>query len=134
MTISDRIFERLSTMGMTQKQFAEESGLQQSTISEWKKKHTNPTSDKIMPICKTLKVSPEWLLSGVDRAGEKRSKVGIDYLIIEKDTELWVLMEEYKNFVKETRNRIMGYVEAMASMKNTTKTKNHKKSPNQKVK
>ena len=116
MTISDRIFERISVMGMTQKRFAEESGLMQSTISEWKKKHTNPTSDKIMPICKTLKVSPEWLLSGVDRAGEKRSKVGTDYLIIEKDTELWVLVEEYKNLDKETRNRIMGYVEAMASM------------------
>lgn len=116
MTISDRIFERISAMGMTQKRFAEESGLMQSTISEWKKKHTNPTSDKIMPICKTLKVSPEWLLSGVDRAGEKRSKVGTDYLIIEKDTELWVLVEEYKNLDKETRNRIMGYVEAMASM------------------
>ena len=116
MTISDRIFERISVMGMTQKRFAEESGLMQSTISEWKKKHTNPTSDKIMPICKTLKVSPEWLLSGVDRAGEKRSKVGTDYLIIEKDTELWVLVEEYKNLDKETRNGIMGYVEAMASM------------------
>ena len=116
MTISDRIFERLSTMGMTQKQFAQEAGLQQSTISEWKKKHTNPTSDKIMPICKTLRVSPEWLLSGVDRAGEKRSKIGKDYVIIEKNTELWVLIEEYKNFDKETRNRIMGYVEAMASL------------------
>ena len=116
MTISDRIFERLSTMGMTQKQFAEESGVQQSTISEWKKKHTNPTSDKIMPICKTLKVSPEWLLSGVDRAGEKRSKMGTDYVIIEKNTELWTLVEEYKNFDKDTRNRIMGYVEAMASL------------------
>lgn len=131
MTISDRIFERLSTMEMTQKQFAEEAGLQQSTISEWKKKHTNPTSDKIMPICKTLKVSPEWLLSGVDRAGEKRSKLGTDYVIIEKDTELWVLVEEYKNFDKETRNRIMGYVEAMASINKTTKTKKAAKNLNQ---
>jgi len=116
MTISDRIFERLSSMGMTQKRFAEESGLMQSTISEWKKNHTNPASDKIMPICKTLGVTPEWLLSGVDRAGEKRSKRS-DYLVIEKDTELWILVEEYKNFDKETRSRIMGYIEAMSLMK-----------------
>ena len=94
MTISDRVFERLSSMGMTQKRFAEEAGLLQSTISEWKIKHTNPTSDKIIPICKALKVSPEWLLSGVDRAGEKGNKAGTDYLIIEKDTELWDLLEK----------------------------------------
>ena len=86
MTISDRIFEKLAKTGMTQKKFSEETGIQQSTISEWKKNHTNPTSDKIMPICKTLKVSPEWLLSGIDRAGNKRKKG--DYLIIEKDTEI----------------------------------------------
>ena len=118
MTISDRIFERLKTMGMTQKRFAEESGLMQSTISEWKKKHTNPTSDKIMPICKTLKVSPEWLLSGVDRAGDKRSKNGTDYLVIEKNTELWDLVEKYKNFDKETRSRIIGYIDALSMVNN----------------
>ena len=67
MTISERIFERLRQLSMTQKEFAESSGIQQSTISEWKKKKTNPSSDKILAICKTLDVSPEWLLSGVDR-------------------------------------------------------------------
>ena len=117
MTISDRIFEKLASMGMSQKKFAEESGLMQSTISEWKKKHTNPTSDKIMPICKTLGVTPEWLLSGIDRAGAKRKEQGTDFLIIEKDTELWVLVEQYKNFDLETRSRIMGYIDAFASMK-----------------
>ena len=50
---------------MTQKEFAELTGIKQSTISEWKKNHTNPTSDKIMSICNVLDVSPEWLLSKV---------------------------------------------------------------------
>ena len=114
MTISDRIFEKLDKSGMTQKKFSEETGIQQSTISEWKKNHTNPTSDKIMPICKTLKVSPEWLLSGVDRAGIKRKKS--DYYIIEKGTELWVLVEKYNSMDKEFRDRILGYVEAFAAL------------------
>lgn len=34
MTISERIFERLTQMHMTQKQFSEETGILQSTISE----------------------------------------------------------------------------------------------------
>ena len=42
--------------------------IQQSTISEWKKNRTNPSSDKILAICRTLDVPPEWLLSGVDPA------------------------------------------------------------------
>ena len=51
MTISERIFERLSQLSMTQKGFSEKTGILPSTISEWKKNKTNPSSEKIMPIC-----------------------------------------------------------------------------------
>ena len=37
MTISDRIFERLQQLSISQKEFAGKAGIQQSTISEWKK-------------------------------------------------------------------------------------------------
>ena len=40
MTIGDRIFERLSEIGITQKEFSEKTGISQSTISEWKSKRT----------------------------------------------------------------------------------------------
>ena len=62
MTISDRIFEKLKQNKMSQKDFSEATGISQSTISEWKSKRTNPTSEKIMIICKVLDVTPEWLL------------------------------------------------------------------------
>ena len=47
-----------------------------STISEWKKKKTNPLSEKIMPICEALEVTPEWLLSGsgVNESGAEESE------------------------------------------------------------
>ena len=67
MTIS----ERLKQLSMTQKEFAEKTGILQSTISEWKKNKTNPSSDKILAICKALDVSPHWLLSGVDPAASR---------------------------------------------------------------
>ena len=38
MTISDRIFERLRQLNISQKEFSEETGISQSTISEWKSK------------------------------------------------------------------------------------------------
>ncbi len=58
MTISERIFQRLEQLHMSQKKFAEETGVLQSTISEWKNKGTNPSSEKIMLICKALDVTP----------------------------------------------------------------------------
>ena len=50
-TISDRIFELLKEKGMSQKEFAESTGIAESSISDWKKKRTNPVSDKILIIC-----------------------------------------------------------------------------------
>ena len=51
---------------MSQKQFSEETGISQSTISEWKSKHTNPTSEKIMIICKVIRVpSPKGYLEAL---------------------------------------------------------------------
>jgi transcriptional regulator with XRE-family HTH domain len=46
-TISDRIFEKLKEKGMSQKEFSQKTGIAESSISDWKKKHTNPVSDKI---------------------------------------------------------------------------------------
>ena len=60
MTIRDRIFDKLEELNMTQKEFSEKTGIPQSTVSDWRKKHTNPTADKIMVICKVLDVSMEW--------------------------------------------------------------------------
>ena len=114
MTISDRIFEKIRQLDMTQKEFSEKTGIKQSTISEWKKKGTNPTSDKIMVICKVLNVTPEWLLSGVDKVGRRGSVQ--DYIVIDKDSDLGVVMELYKSMDSDARNRIMGYMEALRSV------------------
>ena len=62
MTIRDRIFEKIEEMNITQKEFAKRSGIPETTVSDWKKKKTNPTAEKIMIICKVLNVTPEWLL------------------------------------------------------------------------
>ena len=46
--ISEKIFELILRNGMTQKEFSEETGISQSTISDWKRKGTNPSADKIL--------------------------------------------------------------------------------------
>ena len=39
--ISEKIFELILRNGVTQKEFSEETGISQSTISDWKRKGTN---------------------------------------------------------------------------------------------
>ncbi len=111
MTISDRIFERLHELSMTQKEFSEKTSILQSTISEWKKKHTNPSADKIMIICKVLDVDPSWLLSGIDiKEGYRNS---IEWYVIDKESELGFVVSSYNDMNARQRARLIGYIEAM---------------------
>ena len=111
MTISERIFERMNDLSMSQKEFSEATGIIPSTISEWKNKKTNPSSDKIMIICKVLEITPEWLLSGVEKAGSKGNEP--DYYVIDKDSEPGVLIQMYNRMDAKSRARLLGYMEAM---------------------
>ena len=65
MTISQRIFLVMKENGITQKELSEATGIGQSTISDWKRKGTNPSSEKIIPIAEALGVSVEFILGGL---------------------------------------------------------------------
>ena len=110
MTIGDRIFERLGEIGMTQKEFSEKTGISQSTISEWKSKRTNPTSEKIMIICDTLNVTPEWILSGSSKTGNRGNE--LPWYVIDRSTELGRLVSQYRELDEKQRARVMGYLQA----------------------
>ena len=43
---------------MSQKEITEKTGIVQSSISDWKRKKTNPVSKKILIICDVLDVTP----------------------------------------------------------------------------
>ena len=62
MLISERIYRYLEEKGISQIEFAKRTGISQSTISDWRRKGTNPSADKIMIICDVLEVSPYELL------------------------------------------------------------------------
>jgi len=124
MTISERIFERLKQLSMSQKEFSEETGIQQSTISEWKKNKTNPSSEKILTICKVLDVSPEWLLSGVDPVASRGKNH--KYYVVDAETDTGLMISRFNNLEKAERDRLMGYAEALITM-NSSSGKSGKK-------
>ncbi len=111
MIISERIFEILKEKGMSQKEFADKTGIAPSTISDWKSKHTNPIAEKIMIICQTLEVTPEELLSGVDISGS-RSRAQ-DYYVIDRTTDLGVMIEAYQELDQAKRNQLLEFYEQL---------------------
>lgn len=117
-TISNRIFELLKERKMSQKEFARRTGIAESTISDWKKKKTNPVSDKILIICEVLGVTPYELLSGAEHTGV-RSRENIMY-VIDKGTELGTLVEKYQGLDGDLQRKLLGYMEALAEQQRET--------------
>lgn len=113
MNISGKIFELIKEKGMTQKEFGRRTGIPQSTISDWKSKQLNPASDKILIICDVLEVSPYELLG----AAQGGSRYAIpDHVIVQKDTEEYLLIERYRQLKKDQRERLLGYMEAIRNL------------------
>ena len=110
MTIRDRIFDKLDELGMTQKEFSSRTGIPQSTVSDWRKKKTNPTAEKIMIICEVLQVTPEWLLSGAENEGTRGNI--LDWYVIGRNTEIGQMIQIYHKCDRDQRARILGYMEA----------------------
>ena len=113
-TISDKIFELLKEKRMSQKEFAKRTGIAGSSISDWKKKRTNPVSDKILIICEVLDVTPYELLSGAEHIGN-RSRDNNTY-VISKETEIGILVETYQKLNTDAQKRVMGYLEALKEL------------------
>lgn len=110
MIISERIFHILKEKGMSQKVFSDRTGISPSTISDWKRKKTNPAADKIMLICDVLEITPYELLSGV----EKSKYTQLDYVIVDKQSEDYLFLDAYRNLDEKNRQRVMGYMDALA--------------------
>ena len=111
MTISERILVVLRERNMTQIEFAKQVGIATSTISEWKKRKTNPTADKIMDICNVLQITPEQLLTGKGIEDEEEiAAASPESRFSPYDIQL---VEDYHGLKEEQQKRLMSYMEAL---------------------
>lgn len=111
MTISERILKVLKDRNMTQAEFAKQVGIATSTISEWKKRKTNPTADKIMDICNVLQITPEQLLTGKGIEDEENITVtSRESRFTPYDIQL---VQDYHGLKEEQQKRLMAYMEAL---------------------
>ena len=117
MTISERIFQLLDDRHLSVKDFSRITNISYSTISDWRRKNTNPAADKIMTICQVLKVTPEYLLGESSSTLQSDVDASID---ISVDTQELRLIESYRSFNSDTRNLLWAYLEALSKINSAT--------------
>lgn len=108
MKISERIFKLMEEREISQLDFSKATGIAQSTISDWKRKKTNPSADKIMIICKVLNVTPYELLQDTIQDMEK-----LEYRVVTKGTKEYDLLLELESLQNAQKERLLGYIEAL---------------------
>lgn len=62
--ITQRIFRLAAERNVKQVDIATACKLNPTTVNSWKTRNITPPSDVIIPICRLLEVSPEFLLAG----------------------------------------------------------------------
>ena len=84
MIISEKIYLLMEQRGISQKEFANRTGISQSTISDWKRKKTNPAAD-----------------------GEP-----VNYDLVLSRGEI-TLIQEYRALSERQKDRLRGYFDAL---------------------
>ena len=115
MLISERIYQYMKEKGITQLEFSKRTGISQSTVSDWRRKGTNPSADKIMIICDVLGISPYELLLGTENEKLKNYNQP-DYVIIDKNSREYMLVETFQRLDSDAQKRLEGYMEALKSI------------------
>ena len=118
MTVGQRIFYLLEEKKMTQVEFSKRTGIATTTISDWRKKNTNPGSEKIMQICAALEVTPEYLLSGVCEDSDRGKAV--DFMVIPQGTEERELLDLFSEMQWLERAHLLEYAKKLSKKKNST--------------
>lgn len=117
MTISERLFEILDERHMSQAELSRRTGISTRTISDWRKKKTNPGADKILIICEVLDLDPRTLLAG---DGRSEMPEEVSYNMAERTDAL--LMEEkmlydYRELSDAKKRRLLAYMNMLQNTK-----------------
>ena len=119
MLISERIYKIMEEKKISQLEFAKRTGISQSTVSDWRRKGTNPSADKIMIICEVLGVTPYDLLLGTEnrKMKEYTPYKDVDYVVVDKESKEYLLIETYRKMDDSMQKRLESYMKALQSEK-----------------
>ena len=103
MTISESLFAIMKEKNVSIPDLSRMTGISRHTIFDWQRRGTNPGADKIMVICKALKITPEKLLMGNSEVPSDKT----DDIDIEEDRHMFK-----QETLEVLKNRSLIYVGA----------------------
>ena len=109
MLISERIYHLLQEKHISQIEFCRRTGISQSTVSDWRRKGTNPSADKIPIICEVLDVSPYHLLWGTDSKNNVH-KHDCNSMFVSSGSKEYLLLQEFRKLEEDKQNRLFSYL------------------------
>ncbi len=113
MIISQRIYKIMEDKKISQIEFSRKTGISQSTISDWRRKGTNPSADKLMIICEALDCSVYDLL--LDTKNKKhREYKATETVVIDKTSKDYKIIEAYNKLELDNQKRLEGYLDALS--------------------
>ncbi len=117
MTISERLFQIMEEQHISQVELSRRTGISTRTISDWRKKKTNPGADKILIICEVLNLDPKTLLAG---AGRSEMPGEASYTVPE-ETDAMVMEEkmlyDYRQLSDAKKRRLLAYMNMLQNTK-----------------
>lgn len=111
MIISEHIFALMQEQGISQKELSDKTGISQSTISDWKRKKTNPSADKLNIICDALHITLYDLLG--ESVGRDCST---ECVCVEKGSDEYNFLMDYRTLPQMYKERLAGYLCALKDL------------------
>lgn len=106
MTLHERIKIKMHELNLNKADLARKTNIPYSTIDNWFKRNSYPSSDTIKSLAIALNTSSEWLITGIEATSNSTSD-------LPEDEQL--LLQHYNQCNQEGKNRIMEQAEFIAS-------------------
>ena len=106
MTLHERIKKRMQQLNLSKAELARRTNIPYSTIDNWFKRNSYPSSDTINCLAIALNTSSEWLITGEETISDSTPN-------LPKDKSQ--LLDYYDQCNQEGKDRIMEYAEIIVS-------------------
>ena len=119
MTVSQRILEIMEQKHIKQKTLADYTGISTSAISDWKKKGTNPSVDKLVSVSECLGVSVEYLLgisenpNEYDKTKKTNQSIQTNNNLDEMTTEL---IKRFQKLSFDDKIEVFNYIKSKSNV------------------
>ena len=96
--VGNRIKKLLEQYNMTQRQFAEKVGVQETAISHYIKGDRRPRGAILLNIANVLHTTTDYLLSGKDNENNPNEDIELSYRILARNAKSMTLEEKQRFF------------------------------------